>query len=51
MQQNTNAETIISLREFITTDGIPHHIVSDNGTQFVSTDFEEFTCTSEFKHY
>ena len=43
MSQTTAARTITILRQVFSTHGIPEQIVSDNGPQFVSSEFAEFT--------
>ena len=43
MVSTTAANTIVSLRNLFATHELPQHIVSDNGPQFVSSDFQEFT--------
>ena len=42
MSSTTSAHTITVLREMFARYGIPQHLVSDNGPQFVSADFEAF---------
>ena len=50
MVQTTTAHTITALRRIFATHGLPEQIVSDNGPQFLSADFEEFTRTNGIKH-
>ena len=50
MPQTTTARTIAVLRHLFATHGIPEQIVSDNGPQFTSNDFAEFTKTNGIKH-
>ena len=50
MPQSTTARTIAVLRHLFATHGIPEQIVSDNGPQFTSNDFAEFTKTNGIKH-
>ncbi len=50
MVSTTTANTIVSLRNLFVTHGLPRQIVSDNGPQFVSSDFQEFTRTNGIKH-
>ena len=50
MVQTTTAHTIIALRRIFATHGLPEQIVSDNGPQFLSADFEEFTRTNGIKY-
>ena len=42
MQHTTSASTIAALRRNFALFGLPHHIVSDNGTQFTSEEFQQF---------
>ena len=42
MNQTTAAKTITALRQHFANHGVPEQIVSDNGPQFVSSDFAEF---------
>ena len=46
----TSSSTIENLRMCFATHGIPHVIVSDNGTQFTSAEFEEFVSKNNIKH-
>ena len=39
----TSDETIKQMEKFITSFGIPQHIVHDNGTAFMSSDFENWS--------
>ena len=50
MTQTTTAQTIVVLRNLFSVHGLPRHLVSDNGPQFVATDFQEFTRTNGIKH-
>ena len=50
MTQTTMAQTIVVLRNLFSVHGLPRHLVSDNGPQFVATDFQEFTQTNGIKH-
>lgn len=50
MSTTTTAKTITALRHLFATHGIPEQIVSDNGPQFTSLDFEEFTRKNGIKH-
>ena len=51
MVQTTTAHTITALRRIFATHGLPEQIVSDNGPQFLSADFEEFTRTNGIKYH
>ena len=42
MQSTTSASTICKLREIFGTHGLPETVVSDNGTNFTSSEFEDF---------
>jgi hypothetical protein len=50
MLQTTTARIIGCLRHLFATHGIPELIVSDNGPQFTSTDFEEFARANGIKY-
>ncbi len=50
MTKTTTAKTITALRHLFAVHGIPEQIVSDNGPQFVSSDFEEFTRGNGIRH-
>ena len=50
MTSTTSIATIEKLREIFSTHGIPETVVSDNGTNFTSTDFEEFMKRNGIKH-
>ncbi len=50
MSTTTTAKTITALRHLFATHGIPEQIASDNGPQFTSSDFEEFTRKNGIKH-
>lgn len=43
MPQTTTDRTIAVLRHLFSTHGIPEQIMSDNGPQFTSTDFAEYS--------
>ncbi|XP_055701804.1 uncharacterized protein K02A2.6-like [Phlebotomus papatasi] len=47
---STTTQTIQKLRETFARNGLPETIVSDNGTQFVSDEFEEFCRMNGIKH-
>lgn len=50
MKSTTSSKTIEVLRNLFARFGIPEQIVSDNGPQFVSTEFERFTKSNGIKH-
>ena len=50
MNQTTTAKTIARLRTTFATYGIPEQIVSDNGPQFISSDFAEFLKKNGVQH-
>lgn len=50
MKSTTSSVTIEKLREMFATHGLPETIVSDNGTNFTSCEFEEFMLRNGIKH-
>ena len=50
MHTTTSASTIIKLREIFATHYLPETIVSDNGPNFTSTEFENFLAKNGIKH-
>ncbi len=50
MTQTTTSQTISALRHLFAVHGIPEQLVSDNGPQFISADFEEFARTNGIRH-
>lgn len=50
MNSITSAATIEKLRECIGRFGLPNTIVSDNGRQFVSNEFNQFCLNNKIKH-
>ena len=50
MTNATSSSTIRYLRQLFAQFGIPETIVSDNGTQFVSTEFKEFCRLNGIRH-
>jgi transposase InsO family protein len=46
----TSTSTIVALREIFCRFGLPETIVSDNGTQFISEEFETFLKKNGMKH-
>ncbi len=50
MSTTTSDNTITELREIFSRNGIPDQIVSDNGPQFRSTEFQDFTRSNGIKH-
>ena len=50
MPTTTTTKTIIVLRHLFSTHGIPEQLVTDNGPQFTSAEFTEFTKLNGIKH-
>ena len=50
MKSATSAATVRYLRQLIAQFGIPETIVSDNGAQFVATEFKEFCQQNGIRH-
>ena len=50
MQSTTSAATIVKLREIFATHGLLETIVSDNGPNFTSAEFENFLSKNGIKH-
>jgi transposase InsO family protein len=50
MKTTTSTKTIEALRMIFCRTGIPKQIVSDNGPQFTSGEFENFTKQNGIKH-
>ena len=50
MHTTTSASTIVKLREIFATHGLPETVVSDNGPNFTSTEFENFLAKNGIKH-
>ena len=50
MNSATSATTIVALREMFARFGIPDQIVSDNGSQFASDEFQKFMKMNGIKH-
>ena len=50
MHRTTSAATIMKLREIFATYGLPETIVSNNGPNFTSTEFENFLAWNGIKH-
>ena len=50
MKSTTSAKTIEVLRTMFSAHGLPEQIVTDNGPQFVSEDFEAFLKQNGIKH-
>lgn len=46
MKSTTAENTVVKLRELFATHGLPDSIVSDNGPQFTSTEFQQFCKTN-----
>ena len=50
MRSTTSAATIVKLKEIFATHGLPETIVSDNGPNFTSAEFENFLSKNGVKH-
>ena len=50
MKSTTSEKTITVLREMFSRYGLPEQLVSDNGPQFVSVEFETFCKSNGIKH-
>ena len=50
MKSTTSVATIEKLREIFATHGLPKNIVSDNGPNFTSAEFEDFIAKNGIKH-
>lgn len=50
LQDTTSTSVIQALKEHFSGHGIPDTVVSDNGSQFSSQEFHEFTLSWEFNH-
>ena len=50
MRSTTSAATIEKLREMFATHGLPATVVSDNGSNFTSSEFQEFMKKNGIKH-
>ena len=50
MASTTATRTITALRELFARNGIPNHLVSDNGPQFVSEEFKQFLANNGVRH-
>ena len=50
MTRISAASTISQLRRLFATFGIPEHVVTDNGTQFMSEEFQDFLQKNHIKH-
>ena len=50
MTSTTSQSTIIELRKLFAAYGLPEHLISDNGPQFVSTEFESFLKMNGVRH-
>ena len=49
-KSTTSAATIEKLKEIFVTHGLPENIVSDNGPNFTSAEFEDFLAKNGIKH-
>ena len=50
MSNATSTTTITALRHIFSNFGLPEHIVSDNGSQFTSEEFQEFLNDNNIQH-
>ena len=50
MKTTTASVTITELTQLFSSYGLPEHLVSDNGPQFTSTEFEAFLKNNGIKH-
>ena len=50
MKSTTTSQTLDVLRECISSHGIPHQIVTDNGPQFVAQEFDSFCKNNGVEH-
>ncbi|XP_034157776.2 LOW QUALITY PROTEIN: uncharacterized protein K02A2.6-like [Pangasianodon hypophthalmus] len=50
MTSTTASQTVTVLRELFARTGVPEQLVSDNGPQFVSAEFQIFLKNNEIKH-
>ena len=51
MTSTTASSTIKVLREIFSTHGLPEQLVTDNGPQFVSSEFSDFCKANGIKHF
>lgn len=50
LSNQTSSSVIIKIKELFARHGIPETLVSDNGTQFTSAEFQKFAADWNFKH-
>lgn len=50
MSHATSASTIAALRHIFSSFGLPEHIVTDNGSQFTSEEFQKFLNDHDIQH-
>ena len=50
VNSTTSAKTVAVLREMFARNGLPLQLVSDNGPQFCSEEFQQFMATNGIKH-
>ena len=50
MTKTSSSKTIAALRGMFARNGIPRELVSDNGPQFISHEFQQLTCNNGIRH-
>ena len=50
MTHATSTNTITALRHIFSYFGLPEHLVTDNGTQFTSDEFQKFLRENDILH-
>jgi hypothetical protein len=50
MSQANSTNTIVALRHIFSYFGLPEHLVTDNGTQFTSVEFQTFLALNDIHH-
>jgi transposase InsO family protein len=51
VRSNTSAITIACLKSIFSTFGVCRHLVSDNGSQFISREFRHFVFGLDIHHF